>query len=46
MESGFEGIAMATLTRDGSWSPEEVQVLVAKTKQALKDPKIHGQYDL
>jgi hypothetical protein len=46
MESAFEGIALATLTRDGSWTPEEVQALVAKTNQALKDPKIHGQYDL
>jgi hypothetical protein len=46
MQQGLEGIALATLTRDGKWSVEEVQVLVAKARSALKDSKIHGQYDL
>ena len=46
MQQGLEGIGLATLTRSGEWTPEEVQVLVAKARQDLSNPRIHGQYDL
>ena len=46
MQQGLEGIALATLTRSGEWTLEEVQVLVAKARQDLRNPRIHGQYDL
>lgn len=45
MQQGLEGIALATLTRSGEWTLEEVQVLVAKARQDLRNPRIHGQYD-
>lgn len=44
MQQGLEGIGLATLTRSGEWTPEEVQVLVAKARQDLSNPRIHGQY--
>lgn len=46
MQQGLEGIGLATLTRSGEWTPEEVQVLVAKARQDLSNSRIHGQYDL
>ena len=46
MQQGLEGIGLATLTRSGEWTPEEVQVLVAKVRQDLSNSRIHGQYDL
>ena len=46
MQQGLEGIGIATLTRSGEWTLEEVQVLVAKARQDLGNPRIHGQYDL
>ena len=46
MRQGLEGIGLATLTRSGEWTPEEVRVFVAKAMQDLRNPGIHGQYDL
>jgi hypothetical protein len=46
LQQGLEGIAMATLTRDGGWSAEEVQILVAKARTGMVDPRIHGIHDL
>ena len=46
LQRGLEGIALASLTRDGEWTKEEVQVLVAQAKTSMADPKIHGIHDL
>lgn len=40
------GVLMRLSGPDPPWSMEEVQVLLARTKADLRDPKIHGQYDL
>lgn len=45
-EQGFEGAAMAVLTRFESWSPDEVTVLAAGVLKDAKNPKIHGLFDL
>jgi hypothetical protein len=37
---------MAALTRFESWTKEEVDILVAKTRADAKNPKIHVQFDL
>jgi hypothetical protein len=49
LETGLEGIGLASLTRGGpveAWRPVEVQVLLAKARQDLRNSKIHAQYDL
>jgi hypothetical protein len=43
---GFEGWAMYLLTRVMNWSVPEVQVLVAKMKNALNDKKSHAYYNV
>lgn len=45
-EHGIVGGAMAVLTRYQSWSAEEVNVLAAKTKKDLWNPRIHGIINL
>ncbi|KAH0846300.1 putative methyltransferase [Fonsecaea pedrosoi] len=47
-QAGMEGIALGCLARTAGdpWSIEEVQVLLAETRRDMKNPKIHGQYDL
>ncbi|KKA25113.1 hypothetical protein T310_0818 [Rasamsonia emersonii CBS 393.64] len=44
-ESVFEAAAMAVLTRFQGWSKDEVTVLVARTKEDAKNPKIHSMFD-
>ncbi|KAF2139284.1 uncharacterized protein K452DRAFT_289833 [Aplosporella prunicola CBS 121167] len=39
---GLEGWAMALLTRVMGWSPEEVQVFLARARTGLKDRKVHA----
>ncbi|KAK8169402.1 S-adenosyl-L-methionine-dependent methyltransferase [Phyllosticta citrichinensis] len=43
---GCEGWAMFLLTNVLGWKPEEVQVLLAKFKAALKDKKTHAYYEM
>ncbi|KAK7564384.1 S-adenosyl-L-methionine-dependent methyltransferase [Phyllosticta citricarpa] len=43
---GCEGWAMFLLTHVLGWKPEEVQLLVARFKQALKDKKTHAYYEM
>ncbi|KAK7515234.1 uncharacterized protein IWZ02DRAFT_493117 [Phyllosticta citriasiana] len=43
---GCGGWAMFLLTHVLGWKPEEVQVLVARFKQALKDKKTHAYYEM
>ena len=45
--SGLDGWAMWLLTRYGApepWSPEEVQVYVAKVRQEMQNPKLHSYH--
>lgn len=42
----LEGSALAALTSIQGWRPEEVQVLAAKVRQDMKNPKIHGYINL
>lgn len=37
---------MAALTRIENWSKTEVDILIAKTKQDARNPKIHSEYHL
>lgn len=45
-EAGFEGSAMAVLTRYANWSKDEVSVLAAKTKNDARNRAIHPVFDL
>lgn len=44
-EAGFEGSALAVLTRYENWKPEEVAVLAAKTKNDARNRSIHSLFD-
>ncbi|KKK12837.1 hypothetical protein ARAM_001180 [Aspergillus rambellii] len=44
LDAGFEGLAMAVLTRFEQWTPEEVTVLAALARKDIKDPKIHAMF--
>lgn len=37
---------MAVLTRFAKWQPEEVQVLIAKARDDMRNPNIHSMFDL
>lgn len=39
---GLEGISMGLMTRGLQWKPEEVKVLLAKTRPELLDRSIHS----
>ncbi|OAP61314.1 hypothetical protein AYL99_03515 [Fonsecaea erecta] len=47
-QAGMEGIAIGCLVRTepDPWSIEEVQALLAEARRDMRNPKIHGQYDL
>ncbi|KAK2800135.1 hypothetical protein FQN50_008230 [Emmonsiellopsis sp. PD_5] len=44
IEETLEGSALAALTRVESWKKEEVDIIVAKTKQDARNPRIHAEY--
>ncbi|KAK2748780.1 hypothetical protein FQN57_000361 [Myotisia sp. PD_48] len=48
-EAGLEGIAIGCLIKSPSkqkaWTMEEVNVLLAKTREDMKNRRLHGQYD-
>ncbi|KAJ9192865.1 hypothetical protein DTO164E3_8011 [Paecilomyces variotii] len=44
-ESGFEAGVMAVLTRHAGWTKEEVDILVAKTRNDAKNPAIHTLFN-
>lgn len=46
IEDGLEGFTMRLFTQLLGWKAEEVQVLLAKVRKDLRDPKIHSQIDL
>ena len=41
---GLEGIANAPLTKIG-WAPEEIQVLLAKAREDLRNRNIHSLFE-
>ncbi|EEH41764.2 hypothetical protein PAAG_03685 [Paracoccidioides lutzii Pb01] len=43
-EQTLEGSAMAALTRIENWTKEEVNFLIAKTKNDARNPKIHSEF--
>ncbi|MCJ1262518.1 hypothetical protein MMC22_002388 [Lobaria immixta] len=45
LEDGMEAINMRLYTQTLGWKPEEVQVLIAKIRQELSNPRIHMIYD-
>ncbi|PGH18106.1 hypothetical protein AJ79_00734 [Helicocarpus griseus UAMH5409] len=44
-EEAIEGGALAVLTRYENWTPEEVQVLVAKARADARRPDVHVLFD-
>ncbi|KAJ2898977.1 uncharacterized protein MKZ38_003546 [Zalerion maritima] len=44
LEQGLEGFAMFLCTQVLGWKPEEVAVLCAQVRQALKDKSLHAYY--
>ncbi|KAI9884801.1 MAG: hypothetical protein M1823_003412 [Watsoniomyces obsoletus] len=42
IDEGLEAFSLALFTRVLKWSPEEIQVLLAKVRNDLKDPTIHA----
>ncbi|ODH51522.1 hypothetical protein GX48_02390 [Paracoccidioides brasiliensis] len=45
-EQTLEASAMAALTRIENWTKEEVDFLIAKTKNDARNPKIHSEFHL
>ncbi len=43
---GVEALCMALFTRVLGWSEREVQVLCAKVRKELRDPKIHAYWNM
>ncbi|KAK4238780.1 S-adenosyl-L-methionine-dependent methyltransferase, partial [Achaetomium macrosporum] len=46
LEQGLEGFATYLCTQVLGWSPEEVTVMLAKVRQAIKNPAYHAYYPL
>ncbi|KAL1994930.1 hypothetical protein VTN49DRAFT_1117 [Thermomyces lanuginosus] len=44
-EAGYEGIALAALTRYQKWTKEEVMILASKARADGRNRKIHAMYD-
>ena len=44
--NGIEAFALRPLCEGLGWREEEVLVFMAAVRKALKDPKIHGYYNL
>ncbi|KAK4096425.1 S-adenosyl-L-methionine-dependent methyltransferase [Parathielavia hyrcaniae] len=46
LEQGLEGFAMYICTQVLCWQPEEIAVLLAKVRQAIRNPSYHAYYPL
>ena len=44
LQEGLEGIIMRVAVDVMGWTPEEVSILAAKVRTALKDKSIHAHY--
>lgn len=45
LEDGLEGFTLRLFTQHLDWKYEEVEVMLAKVRKDLRDPRIHAQYD-
>ncbi|PGG99464.1 hypothetical protein AJ80_09350 [Polytolypa hystricis UAMH7299] len=45
IDLGIESTAMAILTRYENWSPQDVQIMAAKSRHDARNPDIHGVFD-
>ena len=45
LEDGLEGFVLRLFTQHLDWKREEVDVMLAKVRKDLRDPRIHAQYD-
>lgn len=45
LEDGLEGFTLRLYTHYLGWKPEEVQILLAKVRKDLANPRIHSIYD-
>lgn len=46
LEDGLEGVTLRLYTQFLGWTTEEIQVLLAKVRRDLQNPRIHVMYDL
>lgn len=46
LEDGLEGLTLRLYTQFLGWTPEEIQILLAKVRGDLQNPRIHVMYDL
>ncbi|KAL6722045.1 hypothetical protein ACLMJK_001150 [Lecanora helva] len=46
IEDGLEAFSLRLFTQMLGWKAEEVQVMLAKVRKDLRDPKIHAQFEL
>ena len=45
LEDGLEGFTLRLFTQFLGWKKEEVEVMLAKVRKDLRDPKLHAQFD-
>ena len=45
-EAGYEGLALAALTRYKQWTKEEVMLLASQARTDGRNRNIHAMYDL
>ena len=45
LEDGLEGFTLRLFTQHLDWKREEVDVMLAKVRKDLRDPRIHATYD-
>ena len=45
LEDGLEGFTLRLFTQHLGWTKPEVDVMLAKVRKDLRDPRIHAQYD-
>ena len=45
LEDGLEGFILRLFTQHLDWTRQEVDVMLAKVRKDLRDPKIHAQYN-
>ena len=45
LEDGLEGFVLRLFTQQLGWQKGEVEVLLAKVRKDLRDPRIHAQYN-
>lgn len=46
LQEGLEGFSLRLFTGVYGWTQQEVMVLIAKVRAALKNPNLHTQFDM